>query len=247
MIFNAISLIVFSAVMAIFMTACSDSNSMDRPDANSQRILSADVITAEKQASLTPDQILESFREGNERFVNNNLTPRDYKAQVEATAAGQYPEAVVISCLDSRVPVEQVFDKGIGDIFVARVAGNFVNEDILGSTEFGTAVAGAKVVIVMGHESCGAVKGAIDDVQMGNITAMLSKIKPAVEMTRTFEGEQSSSNSEYVTEVVHNNVRHTLAEMREKSPIIADLERNGEIVIAGAFYDLHTGRVTFLE
>ena len=209
--------------------------------------LSKEVMTSEKQKSLSPQQIIQNLKEGNERYINNELTPRDYKAQVQATTDGQYPEAVVISCIDSRVPVEQVFDKGVGDIFVARVAGNFSNEDILGSTEYGTAVAGSKVVVVMGHKSCGAVKAAIDDVQMGNITAMLDKIKPAVEMTADYDGEQSTDNEDYVTEVVKNNVTHTIKQMRENSPIIAELEKNGDIVIAGAFYDLETGKVTFMD
>lgn len=229
----------------MLFTACTSKETSQ--NMNEQETLSSTVLTSESQQNLTPDQILQNLKEGNERFVNNNLTPRDYKAQVQATTEGQYPEAVIISCIDSRVPVEQVFDKGVGDIFVARVAGNFVNEDILGSTEYGTAVAGSKVIVVMGHKSCGAVKAAIDDVQMGNITTMLDKIKPAVEMTSNFEGDQSTANDEYVTEVVKNNVRHTMDEMRDKSPIIAELERNGEVVIAGAFYDLETGKVTFLD
>ncbi|MDX1591003.1 MAG: carbonic anhydrase family protein [Balneolaceae bacterium] len=234
------------ALLLIF-TACSNSD-MNSQTATSETELSDDVVTQEDQAALTPEEILEGMREGNERFVNNNLTPRDYSSMVSQTTGGQYPEAIVISCVDSRVPVEQVFDKGVGDIFVARVAGNFVNEDILGSTEFATAVAGSKVIIVMGHEHCGAVKSAIDDVQMGNITAMLSKIKPAVERAADgFEGETTSSNDGFVTDVVNTNVRYTIEQMRERSPIIAQLEQNGEVVIAGAFYDLDTGRVTFLD
>lgn len=228
----------------IFFVACSgaDMNSQSEVE------LADEVLTQEAQQALTPEEILQGFREGNERYVNNNLTPRDFSAQVSKTADGQYPEAVVISCIDSRVPVEHVFDKGVGDIFVARVAGNFVNEDILGSTEFATAVAGSKVVIVMGHEHCGAVKSAIDDVQMGNITAMLSKIKPAVERTAEgYEGETTAANDSFVTDVVNNNVRYTIEQMRERSPIIAELERNGDIVIAGAFYDLDTGRVTMID
>jgi len=244
---NLISLKVvsFLVIYAFAISACTSNETS--PEMNDESALVSDVVTSDAQASLTPDQILQGMKDGNERFVNNNLTQRDYKAQVQATSGGQYPEAVIISCIDSRVPVEQVFDKGVGDVFVARVAGNFVNEDILGSTEFGTAVAGSKVVIVMGHSSCGAVKAAIDDVEMGNITAMLSKIKPAVEMTSDYDGEQNVGNSEYVTEVVKNNVRHTIADMRDNSSIIADLERNGDVVIAGAFYDLETGRVTFLD
>ncbi|MCP9290918.1 carbonic anhydrase family protein [Gracilimonas sediminicola] len=242
-----LSLIAIAVVSAVFLIiGCTNKNNTN-PQMNQEKTLNKEVLTSDKQASLSPEQILQNLKEGNERFVNNNLTPRDYQAQVKATTDGQYPEAVVISCIDSRVPVEQVFDKGVGDIFVARVAGNFVNEDILGSTEYGTAVAGSKVIVVMGHKSCGAVKAAIDDVQMGNITAMLSKIKPAVEMTADYDGEQSTDNDDYVTEVVKNNVNHTIEQMREDSPMIAELERNGDVVIAGAFYDLETGKVTFLD
>ena len=239
------NVITILAIFAISVSACT-SNETDQ-QINNEPTLVSDVVTSEIQASLTPDEILQEMKDGNERFVNNNLTPRDYQAQVKATSGGQHPEAVIISCIDSRVPVEHIFDKGVGDVFVARVAGNFVNEDILGSTEFGTAVAGSKVIIVMGHKSCGAVKAAIDDVEMGNITAMLTKIKPAVEMSEDFDGEQTTDNGDYVTEVVNNNVLHTIAEMRENSPIIANLESNGDVVIAGAFYDLETGRVTFLD
>lgn len=233
---KTLSLIVVSSFM---FAACT-------PKESSTEMVST-VLTSETQKELTPAGILQDLKEGNERYVNNNLTPRDYQAQVKATAKGQFPEAIILSCVDSRVPVENVFDRGVGDIFVARVAGNFVNEDILGSAEFATAVAGSKVVIVMGHESCGAVKAAIDGVEMGNITAMLDKIEPAVEMTKDFAGEKSTSNGEYVTEVVNNNVSNTIAQMRANSPIIAELERNGDVVIAGAFYDLDTGKVTFLD
>ncbi len=237
--------ILLSAVLSFVIISCT-SNESTQEKKNQPTPISS-VITSDVQQNLTPDEIIQGLKDGNVRFVNNNLTPRDYQAQVKAATEGQHPEAVIISCIDSRVPVETVFDKGVGDIFVARVAGNFVNEDILGSTEFGTAVAGSKVIVIMGHKSCGAVKAAIDDVQMGNITAMLDKIKPAVEMTSNYESERTSGNDDYVTEVIKNNVDHTIAEMRERSPIIAELERNGEVVIAGAFYDLETGKVTFLD
>lgn len=226
------------------MTACEEKNA---EQTYAEAALTSATITEEVRSDKTTEQILTGMKEGNERYINNALTTRDYQSQVKATAKGQYPEAIVISCVDSRVPVEKVFDKGVGDIFVARVAGNFVNEDILGSSEFATAVAGSKVVVIMGHEACGAVKAAIDGVEMGNITAMLDKIEPAIEMTANYNGEQSSSNNDYVTEVVNNNVRNTIAEMRKNSPIIAGLESNGDVVIAGAFYDLDTGKVTFLE
>jgi len=232
--------------LTLFSVACTAQTSENESTASVE--LSDEVLTKEAQDALTPEQILQGLKDGNERFVNNNLTPRDYPAQVRATTDGQYPEAVVIACIDSRVPVENIFDKGVGDIFVARVAGNFVNEDILGSTEFATAVAGSKVVVVMGHEHCGAVKSAIDDVEMGNITAMLSNIEPAVERAEeSYEGDESSGNDEFVTNVVNTNVRYTIEQMRERSSIIAELERNGDVVIAGAFYDLDTGEVTFLD
>ena len=239
--------IIFSLfVTGLLITACTE-KSYDQNMQVATATLTSNVITDNDQDKLTPEQIIQGMKEGNERYANNALTPRDYQAQVKATAKGQYPEAIVISCVDSRVPVEKVFDKGVGDIFVARVAGNFVNEDILGSSEFATAVAGSKFVVIMGHEACGAVKAAIDGVEMGNITAMLDKIEPAIEMTASYQGDRSTANNEYVTEVVNNNVRNTISVMRENSPIIAELERNGDVVIAGAFYDLDTGKVTFIE
>lgn len=246
MSFKNIVIISIILSLTLFSVACTAQTSENESTASVE--LSDEVLTKEAQDALTPEQILQGLKDGNERFVNNNLTPRDYPAQVRATTDGQYPEAVVIACIDSRVPVENIFDKGVGDIFVARVAGNFVNEDILGSTEFATAVAGSKVVVVMGHEHCGAVKSAIDDVEMGNITAMLSNIEPAVERAEeSYEGDESSGNDEFVTNVVNTNVRYTIEQMRERSSIIAELERNGDVVIAGAFYDLDTGEVIFLD
>jgi len=206
-----------------------------------------DVITAEVQASLTPAEVINEFKAGNQRFLHNNLTPRDFASQVQKTANGQFPKAAVLSCVDSRVPVEYVFDQGIGDIFVARVAGNFINEDLLGSAEFACKVSGSKVLLVMGHESCGAVKAAIDNVKLGNITPMLDKIHPAVEKSQDFKGEKSSKNAEFVSYVVENNVKHTLETIRQKSPILKEMEDKGEIKIVGAIYSLRTGAVTFLE
>jgi carbonic anhydrase len=152
------------------------------------------VLTAEEKA-LTPDMVLQSLKDGNRRFMNNEITDRDHSAMVSNAASGQYPKAVIISCLDSRIPVEDVFDKGIGDIFVGRVAGNFVNTDLLGSLEFGCKVSGAKLILVLGHESCGAIKAAIDNVKLGNITAMLENIRPAVKKSQDFNGEKSSKTS----------------------------------------------------
>lgn len=206
-----------------------------------------DVMTKEQQAALTPDAVLQEFVEGNKRFNSGNSTIRDLSIQAKKTANGQFPKAVVLSCLDSRVPVEDVFDQGLGDIFVARVAGNFVNEDILGSMEYACKVAGSKLVLVLGHQHCGAVKSAIDDVKLGNITAMLAKIKPAIAMSQNFAGEKTSKNDEFVKHVCENNVIHTINEIRAKSPILKEMEDKGEIKIVGAFYRLTDGTLQFVK
>jgi carbonic anhydrase len=229
-------------VVTSFM-ACSN---LDTPPQIEQpKPLVQEVLTKEQRDALTPDEIIQDFKEGNERFINNTLTTRDHSAQVRKSATGQFPKAVVLSCLDSRVPVEDVFDRGIGDIFVGRVAGNFVNEDLLGSMEFGCKVAGAKVILVLGHEHCGAVKSAIDDVKLGNITAMLSKIRPAVEKV-AYDGDRTSGNEEFVHKVCESNVMHTIEQIRANSPILKEMEEKGEIKIVGAVYDMDSGRVTFL-
>lgn len=205
------------------------------------------VMTKEQQASLTPDEVLADFIEGNKRFQTGTTTLRDHSLQARKSAPGQFPKAVVLSCLDSRVPVEDVFDQGLGDIFVGRVAGNFVNEDLLGSMEFACKVAGAKLILVMGHQHCGAVKGAIDNVQLGNITAMLAKIKPAVELSKDFPGEKTSNNDEFVKHVSENNVKYAIEQIREKSPILKEMEDKGEIKIVGAFYRLTDGTLEFIK
>lgn len=203
------------------------------------------VLTAEEQAALTPDAVIQVFKEGNQRFMNNDLTTRNHSAQVRRSTNAQYPKAIVLSCVDSRVPVEDVFDRGIGDIFVARVAGNFVNEDILGSMEFACKVSGSKLVLVMGHEHCGAIKAAVDEVKLGNITPMLEKIKPAVDKV-VYEGERNSKNEDFVHQVCESNVQHTMETIRERSPILKEMEEKGEIKIVGAVYDMDTGEVVFL-
>jgi carbonic anhydrase len=166
---------------------------------------------------------------------------------VRATAGGQYPKSVVLSCLDSRIPVEDVFDKGIGDMFVARNAGNIVNEDLLGSLEFACKVSGAKLILVLGHSSCGAIKSAIDDVQMGNITAMLAKIKPAVKMSANFNGEKTSKNEQFTDLVGKNNVLNTIEIITRKSDILQEMITKKQIRIIGAYYDIKTGVVSFLD
>ena len=205
-----------------------------------------EVLTKEKQDALTPNDVIQSFKAGNMRFMKNDLTARDHSSQVRKSTKAQYPEAIVLSCVDSRVPVENIFDKGIGDIFVARVAGNFVNEDILGSMEYACKVAGSKLILVMGHENCGAVKSTVDDVQLGNITNMLAKIKPAIE-TLEYEGERTSKNKEFLDLVGENNVLNTIKEIRLNSPILKEMESTGEIKIVGAVYDMDNGEVKFVN
>lgn len=203
------------------------------------------VLTADEQSALTPDHVISGLKEGNKRFVEGDLTARDHTVQIRKTVGGQFPKAVILSCVDSRVPVEDVFDKGIGDIFVARVAGNFVNEDILGSMEFGCKVSGSKVILVLGHEHCGAVKAAVDNVKLGNITAMLSKIRPAVASV-VYEGDRTSKNEEFVHLVCESNIRKTIQDIRTNSPILKEMEDQGEIKIIGGVYDMDTGEVDFI-
>lgn len=203
------------------------------------------VLTADEQKVLTPDSVIAGLKDGNKRFVKGDLTARDHTVQIRKTVGGQFPKAVILSCVDSRVPVEDVFDKGIGDIFVARVAGNFVNEDILGSMEFGCKVSGAKVILVLGHEHCGAVKAAVDDVKLGNITAMLSKIRPAVESV-VYEGDRTSKNEEFVHLACESNIKKTIQDIRTNSPILKEMEDKSEIKIIGGVYDMDTGAVDFI-
>lgn len=206
------------------------------------------VLTKAEQDALTPDQVLQEFKEGNQRFNSSNVTEREHSESIrKAATGGQFPKAMVLSCLDSRVPVEDIFDQGIGDVFVGRVAGNFVNTDLLGSMEFACKVAGAKLIIVMGHQHCGAVKGAIDDVQLGNIKSMVANIKPAVEMSTTFDGEKSSKNEAYVKVVAQNNIKHTIAQIRAKSEILKEMEAKGALKIVGVYYSLQTGKLEFVE
>ena len=202
-------------------------------------------LTKEQRDSMTPSQIIDELKKGNERFRSGKMTSRDYLAEKRASASGQYPAAVVLGCLDSRVPAEIIFDTGIGDAFVGRVAGNVVNDDMLGSMEFACGVSGAKVVLVLGHTACGAVKGAIDDVVLGNLTGLLARIKPAIPATK-FDGEKSSKNAPYVDAVARTNVVLGLEEIRRRSPILKDLETKGNIKIIGAMYNLSNGMVDFV-
>ncbi len=199
------------------------------------------------QAAVTPQQVLERFKKGNARFASGHGTHRNYAQQVKATAAGQYPLATVLSCIDSRAPAEILFDQGIGDLFNARVAGNIVNDDILGSLEFASKVAGSKLIIVLGHTSCGAIKGACDNVKLGNLTGLLAKIMPAVAAIPDDGTDRSSKNYGFVEKVADRNVRMTVQRIREQSPILKDMEDKGELLIVGAMYDVKSGKVTWYD
>src|SRR5262250_3432271 len=204
----------------------------------------AAALTKEQRDKLGPDDIIALMKKGNERFRLGRESPHDYLAQQKASASGQYPAAIILSCIDSRAPAETIMDLGIGDCFNARVAGNIANDDIIGSMEFACKVAGAKVVLVMGHTSCGAIKGAIDKVQLGNLTGLLIKIRPAVEAT-AYQGERSAKNYGFVDAVARKNVELTMAEIHSRSAVIAALETKGAVKIAGAMYNLETAEVGF--
>jgi carbonic anhydrase len=229
---------------AIFVFALTASFSTSAPTGTPERRDLA-AIKAE-QAALTPGQVLESLRLGNERFASGKTKSRDMLHDQRTTAGGQYPHAVILSCIDSRAPAEIIFDTGLGDLFNARIAGNIADADLVGSMEFACAVSGAKLVLVMGHTSCGAIKGAVDHVELGNLTGLLEKIKPAVEAVRDVPGERNSKNTAFVEAVSETNVRLTVERIRELSPILRDLEKAGKIQIAGCIYDLDTGKVRFL-
>lgn len=197
-------------------------------------------LTKEIQDSISPNRAVEMLKEGNQRFLDKNEQDRDLHLQVSQTSSGQFPYAVVLSCIDSRVPVELVLDQGVGDIFSARVAGNIINEDILGSIEYACGVAGSKAILVLGHSKCGAVTAACKGVELGNITALLSKVKPAIANIKQRDGEVE------VEEVTKANVHQSIKEIRENSSILADLETEGKIKIVGAVYHVEDGRVSYL-
>jgi len=200
------------------------------------------VQTKESQSAVKPADALKMLKDGNQRFATGHSLRRNLLSQVKGTAKGQYPFAAILSCMDSRVPAEFLFDQGIGDVFSIRVAGNVVDEDDLGSLEYAAKVAGVKLIVVMGHSSCGAVKGAIEDVKLGNLTALLAKIRPSVESTG---GRADAHDDAFVTKVAEANVRHSIKEIREKSPILKSLVDSGAVGLVGAMYDVETGKVTF--
>jgi carbonic anhydrase len=238
---NTQNLLVAAAILVFALTA---GRSTSAPTGTPERRDLA-AIKAE-QAALTPAQVLESLRLGNERFASGKTKSRDMLHDQRTTAAGQYPHAIILSCVDSRAPAEIIFDAGLGDLFNARIAGNIADADLVGSMEFACALSGSKLVLVMGHTSCGAIKGACDKVELGNLTGLLEKIKPAVEAVRDVPGERNAKNTAFVEAVSETNVRLTMERIRELSPILRDLEKAGKIQIAGCIYDVETGRVRFL-
>ena len=205
--------------------------------------------TKETQTSISPEKAIQLLKEGNNRFIENKAINRNLLDQVKATSSGQFPFATILSCIDSRVSSELIFDQGIGDVFSARVAGNFVNEDILGSMEFACKLAGTKIVLVLGHTSCGAVKGACDDAKLGNLTALISKIKPAVEAVEEpiDKSLRNSSNIDFVNTVAKKNVHMTITNIRTQSPVLKEMEDEEMIKIIGAMYDIKDGSVSFYE
>jgi carbonic anhydrase len=200
----------------------------------------------ETQAELNPDLALEILKEGNDRFVKNLKANRNLLQQVNDTAQGQFPFATILSCIDSRTSAELIFDQGLGDVFSIRIAGNILNEDILGSMEFATKVVGTKIIIVLGHNKCGAIVGACNNVELGNLTALLDKVKPAIALEKETTENRTGSNVRFVDNVTTNNVIHTIERIRRESPIILDLENTGAIKIVGAIYNVDTGSVNFL-
>ncbi len=202
-------------------------------------------LTQAGQYAITPSEALKKLKQGNQRFVNDKPIDRDFLAQVKQTSKGQFPFAAIVSCLDSRIPAEIVFDQGIGDLFVARVAGNFVNDDILGSLEFATKLAGAKLIVIMGHTECGAIKGATDGAQLGLLTSTLANINPAIRAVQSDYSPRNSSNSDFVQSVAEMNVKLTMQKLRDRSLVLRDMLDKGEIKMVGAMYDTKTGKVTF--
>lgn len=202
-------------------------------------------LTKEMQTAITPAMALELLKDGNKRFVNNLKINRNLLQQANDTSGGQHPFAVILSCIDSRTSAELIFDQGLGDIFSIRIAGNIINEDILGSMEFGCKVAGSKIIIVLGHTKCGAIKGACDHVEMGNLTSLLSKIRPAVDDELTIAENRNSSNNEFVEKVAVINVQRTVKSILQRSPILKEMIESGEIGIVGGTHDITTGQVAF--
>ncbi len=241
---------VFIGVLFLSFIGCNQAGQKTNQTNEDQIVTSSEkvktVMTKQVQEELTPDEVLEDLLKGNERYVSGELINRDLPAQVKATTGGQYPKAVVLACIDSRVPVEYIFDQGVGDIFVARVAGNIEDEELLGSMEYGVGVAGSKLLMVLGHENCGAVKSAINKVDVGseNVDALLSHLEQAIQ---EIEGDRNVKDKNYFDNVIKNNVDQTVEDIRTRSAIISGLEKEGKVKVVGAYYSLTDGKVTILD
>lgn len=231
--------LLLAAAITLALGGCASTG-----QAPSSASLEAAPMTAETQKAMTPDQALARLKAGNARFTSGEMLTRDLRGQVKASAKSQYPFASVVSCIDSRAGPELVFDQGIGDVFSPRVAGNIVNEDILGSLEFASKVAGSKLVVILGHTSCGAIKGACDNVVLGNLTGLLGKMKPAVESI-SYAGDRSSKNYKFVEMVAEANVKRTVQDVLTKSPVLREMADKGQIKVVGAMLDVATGQVTW--
>ncbi len=237
--------IIFAVL--ILLNACNMEKPSQSKEASVQGSQSESYTTQtkESQVAMSPQMALDMLKEGNDRFTTGSMISRDLAEQVRQTSTGQYPFAAIVSCIDSRIPTEVVFDQGIGDIFNARIAGNFVDPEILGSLEFATKVAGAKLIVVMGHTECGAVKGACDHVEMGNLTTTLSHLKPALEAVTDITEDRNSKNPAFVQKVADANVELTMQKIMSDSPVIREMAEKGEVQIVGAMYDVATGKVSF--
>lgn len=240
--------------LSFILASCGETTEEPAPEIQEEEMETASAestidfpLSVQERDALTPDDVVKEFQQGNQQFIKDSLTPRNRQGRIGKTGTSQNPKGMILSCIDSRVPVEEIFNQGLGDIFVGRIAGNFADTEMLGSLEYATKVAGSKVVVVLGHQNCGAVKSAIANVELGNITALLEHIKPAIKMTDGFpEDARTVKNDDYVNAVIENNVRHTMEKIRQESPIIAELENAGDIKILGAYYDVTTGQVQFL-
>jgi carbonic anhydrase len=241
-IYSLTNVLIFLTTLTVFFAAI-----VAHGASEDERAQKKHVLTKEMRDSLSPQKILSLMEEGNQDFVNGRWIDWDYIYEQKKTAAGQYPAAIILSCIDSRAPAEIIFNLAIGDAFNARVAGNFLNTDIAGSMEYACKVAGAKVVLVMGHTNCGAVKGAIDQVELGNLTSMLQNIKPAIDAVENVKGERNSKNGAFLNAVARKNVLLTMQDIRKTSPVLKEMEDKGEIIIVGSMYDVQTGKVEFFD
>jgi carbonic anhydrase len=242
--------LAFIGLSTLLLISCNQTNPNSSQSIEKQIITSSekvkDVMTKQIQDELSPDAVLKDLLQGNKRYVSGELINRDLPAQITATTNGQFPKAVILACIDSRVPVEYIFDQGIGDVFVVRVAGNIEDQELLGSMEYGVGVSGSKLLMVLGHENCGAVKSAINKVDVGseNVDALLHHLEQAIQ---EIEGDRDVKNKEYFDKVIKNNVHQTVEDIRNRSSIISSLEKEGKVKVVGAYYSLTDGKVTILD